>query len=183
MAISTELRFAELKDLCLDPMNPRLGRNSTGRDVSQERILEMMRDWTLDELVVSFLESGGFWTHEALLVVSEKIYGAQRLVVVEGNRRVAALMYLRKAIDGEKVPRKIANVTKGAKPPESLFKRIPYLKADSREDIGYRPPASQKGDFHSWVLVASPQLPLWQKSSEITSGLLAPQVEPQQRTS
>jgi hypothetical protein len=135
MAISTKLEFAELKDLCLDPMNPRLGRNNTGRDVPQERVLEMMRDWTLDELVVSFLESGEFWTHEALLVVSERLYGKQCLVVVEGNRRIAALTYLRKALDGEKVPRKIADVAKGAKPPKTLFDHIPYLKADSREDI------------------------------------------------
>ena len=135
MAISTQLKFAKIDDLCLDPLNPRLGRNKTGRDVSQEQVLEMMRDWTLDELVVSFLESGEFWMHEALLVVSEKLYGKQRLVVVEGNRRIAALIYLRKALSGEKVPRKIANVAKGAKPPKALFDHIPYLKADSREDI------------------------------------------------
>ena len=135
MAISTQLKFAKIDDLCLDPLNPRLGRNKTGRDVSQEQVLEMMRDWTLDELVVSFLESGEFWTHEALLVVSEKLYGEQRLVVVEGNRRIAALMYLQRALSGEKVPRKIANVAKGAKPPKALFNHIPYLEADSREDI------------------------------------------------
>ena len=135
MAISTELKFAKLGDLCLDPLNPRLGRNNTGPDVSQDEVLELMRDWTLDELIVSFLESGGFWTHEAVLVVEEPLYGATRLVVVEGNRRIGALMYLRMALDGEKVPRKIAEIAKNAKPPRSLFERIPCIKVDSREDV------------------------------------------------
>jgi hypothetical protein len=135
MAISTELKFAKLDDLNLDPMNPRLGRNNTGHDVSQERILELMRDWTLDELIVSFLESGGFWTHEAVLVVKEKLYGAERLVVVEGNRRIAALKYLRRALVGEKVPAKIAAVAKDAKPEKSLFERIPYIEVGSRAEI------------------------------------------------
>ena len=32
MAIATNLDFAKMDDLCLDPMNPRLGRNNTGRE-------------------------------------------------------------------------------------------------------------------------------------------------------
>ena len=135
MAIKTELNFAKLDELQLDPLNPRLGRNNTGRDVSQERVLELMRDWTLDELIVSFLESGGFWTHEAVLVVKERLYGAERLVVVEGNRRIAALKYLRRALDREKVPGKIAAAAKGARPDKSLFERIPYIEVGSRAEI------------------------------------------------
>lgn len=135
MAISTELKFEKLDNLLLDPLNPRLGRNNTGPRVSQDAVLELMRDWTLDELIVSFLESGGFWTHEAVLVVEEQLYGAKGLVVVEGNRRIGALKYLRMAMDGEKVPRRIAEIAKGAKPKKSLFESIPYIKVDSREDV------------------------------------------------
>jgi hypothetical protein len=72
MAISTELRYASVDELYLDPMNPRLGRNRKGPSVSQEVVLDLMRDWTLDELATSYLEGGGFWTHEALLVTEEK---------------------------------------------------------------------------------------------------------------
>lgn len=135
MAIGTELKYAKLDDLCLDPLNPRLGRNNTGRDMPQAQVLELMRDWTLDELIVSFLESGGFWTHEAVLVVEEPLYGAEHLVVVEGNRRVAALKYLRNALNGEEVPRKIAEIAKGAKPAPSLFTKVPYILVDSRKDV------------------------------------------------
>ena len=50
-----------------------------------------MRNWVLDELAGSYLENG-FWQHEALLVVKEELCGKERLVVVEGNRRLAALI-------------------------------------------------------------------------------------------
>src|ERR1035438_5763665 len=106
MAISRELGFAKLDELYLDPNNPRLGRNNTGPDVKQERILALMQDWKLDELAVSFLDSGGFWTQEALLVIKESLYGKPRLVVLEGNRRLAALFYLRDALAGKPANRK-----------------------------------------------------------------------------
>jgi len=135
MAIGTELKHAKLDELYLDPMNVRLGRNNTGRDVTQEQVLQLMRDWKLDELAVSFLEGGGFWTHEALLVTKEKLYGQQRLVVIEGNRRLATLKFLRKALDGEKTPRKLAETAKKAKPRKDLFTKIPYIMVGSREEI------------------------------------------------
>jgi len=135
MAISTELKHAKLDELYLDPMNVRLGRNNTGSDVTQEQVLQLMRDWKLDELAVSFLESGGFWTHEALLVTEEVLYGKKCLVVIEGNRRLATLKYLQKAFDGEKVPRKMAEIAKTTKVPPSLFTEIPYIQIGSRNEI------------------------------------------------
>ena len=135
MAIATDLEYARLQDLSLDPMNPRLGRNNAGVNVTQERVLELMKDWTLDELAVSFLDSGGFWTQEALLVTKEKLYGKQRLVVIEGNRRIAALIYLHNALEGNPASSKWEEIARGAKPPKNLFTKIPYLPAASREDI------------------------------------------------
>lgn len=135
MSIDTDLNYAKLEELFLDPMNIRLGRNNTGRDVTQEHVLQFMKDWTLDEIAVSFLESGGFWTYEALLVTKEKLYGKKCLVVVEGNRRLATLKYLKKAFDGEKAPRKIAEIVKKGKAPTSLFTKIPYIKVSSRKEI------------------------------------------------
>ena len=75
MAISRELQFASLDELNLDPMNPRLGRNNTGREVPQAKVLDLMRDFTLDEIARSYVESGCFWTQEALLVTKEELYG------------------------------------------------------------------------------------------------------------
>ncbi len=135
MAIGTELQYADLNDLYLDPKNPRLGREETGKNLTQKQILDLMSDWTLDELAISFLESGGFWVHEALLVTHEDLNGRQRLVVVEGNRRLAALKFLRDALDGQPASKKWAEIAKSGKPAKTLFTRIPYIEVDSRRDI------------------------------------------------
>jgi len=135
MAIGTELKYAELDELYVDPMNPRLGRNNTGRDVSQERVLRLMSDWKLDELALSYLESGGFWTHEAVLVTREELYGKARLVVIEGNRRIAALRYLSDAISGRPATRKWQEIAESKAAPEGLFEKIPYIEVGSREEI------------------------------------------------
>ena len=134
MGISTELQYAKLDDLYLDAKNPRLGRHHANGNLSQEEVLEMMREWVLDELAISYLESG-FWTHEALLVVEEELDRAMRLVVVEGNRRLAALKYLYAANQGEKVPRKWEVLVRDTQVPDALFNRIPYIRANSRQDI------------------------------------------------
>jgi len=135
MAIGTELKYAQLNELYLDPMNPRLGRNNTGRDVSQDKVLELMAEWKIEELALSYLESGGFWTHEALLVTREKLYGVQRLVVIEGNRRVAALRYLCNAINGMPASPKWKEIAKARKAPDGLFAKIPYIEIGSRAEI------------------------------------------------
>ena len=134
MGISTELQYAMLDDLYLDAKNPRLGQHQASTNLSQDEVLDMMRGWVLDELAISYLESE-FWTHEALLVVEEELDGEQRRVVVEGNRRLAALIYLQRANDGENVPTKWRSIVKDVDVPKKLFTKIPYILADSRQDI------------------------------------------------
>ena len=94
-----------------------------------------MKDWTLDELAVSFLDSGGFWTQEALLVTRERLYKKDQMVVIEGNRRLAALIYLRNAYDGNPASAKWKEIAASAPRPLQLFEKIPYIKVDSRRDI------------------------------------------------
>jgi len=134
MPIDPKIHYASLDELSLDPTNPRLGRNNAGRAVTQARVLDLMMDWKLDELATSFLESG-FWPQEALLVVEEKLYGKPALVVVEGNRRLAALRYLHDALAGESASRKWEEIARAQHPPRELFERIPYIKLGSRDDI------------------------------------------------
>lgn len=135
MAIDRELRFASIDDLYLDPLNPRVGRHNMGPNVSQKEILDLVANWTLDELAYSYLENGGFWLHEALLVVKEVLYGEARLVVVEGNRRLAALKYLQDAYEGNPASLKWKKISKSAEPSPGLFTTVPYLLVESREEI------------------------------------------------
>lgn len=135
MSVSTELSFAAIDDLRLDPMNPRLGRHRMSRDTPQEDLLQMMREWVLDELALSYLESGAFWSHEPLIAVREELYGRNSLVVVEGNRRLAALQALKLASEGHPLSQKWSQMLSDAEIPQGLFDRIPYVIADSRLDV------------------------------------------------
>ncbi len=134
MGICERLQYATLDDLYLDTKNPRLGRHQDSTSLSQDEILDIMRTWVLDELAVSYLESG-FWTHEALLVTEEELYGENRLVVVEGNRRLAALILLRRAVNREETSKKWMLLVQNRTVSVSLFNEIPYLQVDSRQDI------------------------------------------------
>ena len=134
MNVSTELQYAELNNFYLDAKNPRLGRPQKGASLSQKEILEIMGNWDLGELAMSYLENG-FWKHEALLVVKEELDGEQRFVVVDGNRRVAALIYLRQAINGEEIFKEWSPLVENKSVPEKLFEKIPYIQIHSRQEV------------------------------------------------
>ena len=135
MAISTELSYTDVDHLYLDPINPRLGRHRTSPVTPQDELLDIMREWVLDELALSYLESGGFWPHEPLIVVEESLYDEKHLVVVEGNRRLAALKALKFAEAGKPLSKKWSSMLKDLPVPEGLFVRVPYVRADSRADV------------------------------------------------
>jgi hypothetical protein len=134
MAVNSEIEYTGLDKLFLDPLNPRLGRENCGLHVSQEKVLELMKEWRLDELATSFVESG-YWPQEAMLTIEENLYGMKSLVVVEGNRRLAALKLLHDAVGGKPVSRKWADIAALRPIPQQLFERIPYIRVDSRNDI------------------------------------------------
>ncbi|MCH8043539.1 MAG: hypothetical protein IID44_07450 [Planctomycetes bacterium] len=136
MAISETIERAKVDDLYLDPRNPRLGRRLTCSNPSQDVILQwMLENGVLEELAVSFIESG-FWTQEALIVVEEEIGRRRRLVVAEGNRRLAALKILFAACRGEDVPPRWVEIAKSVN--KNQLKRlesVPFVRADSRKAV------------------------------------------------
>lgn len=136
MPVSTNLSNAEIDILYLDPMTPRLGRHRMSKDTAQDKLLEWMFEWKLDELAASYLESGGFWSHEPLIAVIEPLYHKKTaMVVVEGNRRLAALKLLRHSAGGAPPTRKWASLVEEFTVPTGLFDRVPYVVADSRLDV------------------------------------------------
>jgi len=82
MTVSTKLSFASIDNLNLDSMNPQLGRHRMAKDTSQEKLTEWMTAWKIEDLALSYLESGGFWFHEPLIVVEEPLYRKK----TQGNR-------------------------------------------------------------------------------------------------
>jgi len=133
MPIQTNIEYANIDDLLLDSENPRLGRQTTGKSLSQNDLLEEMSQWKVDELAISFLENGGFWTQEALICI--KSPKTAKLVVVEGNRRLSALLRLRDAFKGKPASPKWKEIVNGQRVPKDLFTRIPYLLAPDRDSV------------------------------------------------
>ena len=80
--------FLPIDQLHLDARNPRI--QEVGEGLSEERILEVLwREYSVDEVAMSIAQNG-FFPHEPLFVADEE----DRLVVVEGNRRLAAVRLL-----------------------------------------------------------------------------------------
>jgi len=123
MAISKNIDYASLDELKIDPYNPRLGKNITSQELDQEKLLELMKDFTLEELAQSFIENKGFWVQEAVIVVEEKLYSKSPVkVVVEGNRRIAALKLLERVV----------NKTNGVgKKFQSIVENVSVIRKDS----------------------------------------------------
>ena len=127
-----KIEHFRVADLRLDPRNPRLGRRNTDKALDQSAILAIMREWTLDELAVSFIESG-FWPQEALLVVEENWREGTVHVVVEGNRRLAALRLLAEAWSGAPTTQKWCEIAERASlERRKELKRVPTLRMPSR---------------------------------------------------
>src|SRR5665213_879144 len=121
--------------LILDPDNPRLASSDAGSDPKQ-LVKYMWEEMAVDEVALS-IAANGFFHEEPLLVIpsdkSKKEGDRQKYIVVEGNRRLCAVMLLRdpklrefvKATD-------LPHLT--AKEVESL-KELPVSLYDNREDL------------------------------------------------
>ena len=132
--MSSQIEYADLSEIFLDSLNPRLGGAGQDRELSQKQIYEEMRDWSLEELATSFLESG-FWVHEAVLCVLDESVGDDRLVVIEGNRRIAALMRLKRTYEGEEGSPRWRRLIDGIDEPPDLFAKIPYIRIAERSEV------------------------------------------------
>ena len=129
-----KIEYTALDHIALDSKNPRLGRSAHNKNLAQDEIFNLMRDWSLEELATSFLESG-FWAHEAVLCVKEEVHGDTRLVVIEGNRRVAALKRLKKTYYGDETSRKWLEIIKDIAEPAALFAQVPFIRLDNRKEV------------------------------------------------
>lgn len=151
------IEYAALETLFLDSRNPRLGLPPQEQQLSQEEVYRLMCDWSLEELATSFLENG-FWSHEPVICCEEALNGKVCLIVIEGNRRIATLQRLRRALRGSEASARWKKIIELKPPPDSLFEKIPFIRVSRREDVdaflGYRHvtgikqwPPTQKAKF------------------------------------
>ena len=78
-----------LADLSFDRRNPRLFLEQDQDPDESELIRVLWRDFAVDEVALS-IANNGYFPHEALFVAQEQ----DQLIVVEGNRRLAAVRLL-----------------------------------------------------------------------------------------
>jgi hypothetical protein len=91
MSTPAQIQQISVDDLHFDRSNPRLAEYGILPTTSDEDILEVLWEaMDVMELVQS-IGASGFFPHEALIVTKE----GGRLVVIEGNRRLAAVKVLR----------------------------------------------------------------------------------------
>ncbi len=124
-----DIKFIDVKLLKFDPQNPRVPKSLQGQ-TSEKKIMEYMLTYgNIIELMYSIAELG-YSSAEPLLVAKEK--RGDNYIVVEGNRRLAALKVLNNPAIAESKKEIIKEITINA---ENIPRKIPCIEYDDREDI------------------------------------------------
>ncbi|MDQ2731418.1 MAG: ParB N-terminal domain-containing protein [Armatimonadota bacterium] len=85
-----EATLMPVKDLHFDRLNPRLAEYGVSPQATDEKILTILWDAMDVRELVQSIAASGFFSHEPLIVAREN----NRDVVIEGNRRLAAVKVL-----------------------------------------------------------------------------------------
>lgn len=131
-----EIEFLAVERLNFDPLNPRLPKTLDGS--SEEALLDwLLDDATIIELMGS-IGSQGYFPGEPLIVV-ESEDEAGEYTVIEGNRRLAAVMLL---LHPGRAPSRRKAVAAASEEATEKPDRLPSLIADNRTEVlnylGYR---------------------------------------------
>ena len=137
MALADTVTFKPLRDLHPDPENPRLRHDQRGK-MSDDQLLEFVAA-TYEPIVVAESIAGhGYFGSEPLIVTEEE----GRYIVLEGNRRLTALLGLARPELRARFDRAREWDDLAKRRPIPLNMSIPVLEADDREDadavIGFR---------------------------------------------
>ncbi len=95
--VSGDIEDIPIERLLIDRENPRLASSAVDEPSQEDLIRVLWTEMAVDEVALS-IAANGYYRDEALLVVPDKDSGAApggRYVVVEGNRRLAAVLLLR----------------------------------------------------------------------------------------
>lgn len=124
-----EVQWRTIDELLLDDENPRLPDEYEG--ASQARLLKVLvEDYSLLEIGASIAENG-YFSEEPLVTVRHPTL--KKWIVIEGNRRLAALTLL---AHPEQAPNDSRSKWKGfARLPKARPDRVPTLVYDTRKEI------------------------------------------------
>ena len=125
-----DLKMMRVSDLAFDLDNPRLVEFDLKRNASDSEVVQILWD-TMDvrELVLSIVASG-FFQHEPLIVVRED----GKNVVIEGNRRLAAVKILLDPAPGEILNANVPAITEEKR---DLLRELPTIGATRKNAWRY----------------------------------------------
>lgn len=128
MAMNWKTKFLSSASLHLDSKNPRLGREHSSR--APREIIQYLFEHDKAMEVAESIATRGYFPNEPLLAVQED----GRMVVVEGNRRLAALKALREpALLEGKYERQVERLTRRMRDRTEIA-RVPVTIAPSRKE-------------------------------------------------
>ena len=126
----------KIGDLTVDRRNPRLVEYGVKANTDENEVIELLwNEMAVDELAMS-IGASGFWGHEPLFVTEEDGH----LVVIEGNRRLAAVKVLTNAKLRAKL--RATNLPTLSEKQLSDLRDLPVIHVKKREDawpyIGFK---------------------------------------------
>ena len=133
--IVTNIKPIPSKDLYLDSINPRLLDSGFQIDDQDEILKRLWKEFNVSEIVDSIVSSDEFWQHEPLIASMED----GKLVVVEGNRRLAAVQLLLSHTRQQRIG--AAGVPSISKQLEASLKELPVIikpRKDVWEFVGFK---------------------------------------------
>ncbi len=152
VATTPAIERVAVADLAFDAQNPRL-RGTDGAELDQQAIFDTLwQDFAVDEVAAS-IAANGYFDFEPMFVVTE----TDRSVVVEGNRRLAAV----KALIGEMTPSERVQLPAISKAARDRLTTVPVMRArrpDLWQYVGFKhvngPQAwrsESKASYIAWV--------------------------------
>lgn len=135
-----EIEYKGAEQLAFDYSNPRMVEYNFSEEATEKQVINTFWDeMATEELVMSIL-AHGFFQHEPLYVIKD--LRSDRYIVVEGNRRLAAVKSILNPniIDNDKMEKFKAKITPAIT--QQLQTHIPVLILQDREDawryIGFK---------------------------------------------
>ncbi len=156
-----EMEWVSPDDLFFDERNPRLTARGDEASTQDEILLSLWRDFAVDELALS-LAANGYFQYDPLFVAEEVLErGGDEpvLVVIEGNRRLAAVKLLLSAELRRKV--KATDLPAASRSVRQSLKALPAVRCERDEIwrfVGFKHvngpqqwDALSKAEYIAWV--------------------------------
>lgn len=126
----TNIEYLSTDTLHFDHENPRLAEYGIGDHLDEDEILDILWDAMDVQELVQSISASGFFEHEALIVATED----GRDIVIEGNRRLAAVKVLR---NPELAVEKGWQVPKLRAAQRKQLDKLPAIRASREESWRY----------------------------------------------